>query len=70
MKRTMVAVAVCLFAVTAGAATVNLTKDSDNGFTNAYGWASGKAPEAGNNYLVANGQPYYLLFINSYVEDN
>ncbi|MBQ3340599.1 MAG: hypothetical protein IJG84_01790 [Kiritimatiellae bacterium] len=58
MKRTMVAVAVCLFAVTAGAATVNLTKDSDNGFTNAYGWASGKAPEAGNNYLVANG--HYL----------
>lgn len=56
MKRTMVAVAVCLFAVTAGAATVNLTKDSDNGFTNAYGWASGKAPEAGNNYLVANGR--------------
>ena len=56
MKRTMVAVAVCLFAVTAGAATVNLTKDSGNGFTNAYGWASGKAPEAGNNYLVANGR--------------
>ena len=58
MKRTMVAVAVCLFAAAAGASTVNLTKDSDNGFTNAYGWASGKAPEAGNDYLVANG--HYL----------
>ena len=39
----------------ASAATIELTKSSDNGFTQAYGWASGKAPEAGNDYLVARG---------------
>ena len=42
----------------ANAATVELTKSSDNGFVNAYGWSSGKAPEAGNDYLVAGG--FYL----------
>ena len=42
----------------AEAATVRLTRSSDNGFTNAYGWDSGNPPEAGNDYIVADG--YYL----------
>ena len=42
----------------ADAELVTLTKSSDTGFDEAYGWDSGKAPEEGNDYLVANG--YYL----------
>ena len=49
---------VCLAADMANAATVRLTRSSDNGFTNAYGWDSGNPPESGNDYIVANG--YYL----------
>ena len=56
MKRTMVAVAVCLFAVTAGAATVTLNGDSSDGFVAKSTWSSGKPPESGNDYLVANGR--------------
>jgi len=59
--KTKTLLALCAIGATfaaANAATVELTKSSDNGFTNAYGWASGKAPEAGNDYLVAGG--FYL----------
>ena len=52
------AVAVCLAANMANAATVRLTRSSSNGFTNAYGWDSGNPPESGNDYIVADG--YYL----------
>jgi len=52
------AVTVCLAANMANAATVRLTRSSDNGFTNAYGWDSGNPPESGNDYIVADG--YYL----------
>ena len=45
-------------ATVANAATVSLTKDSSDGFVSAYGWDSGNPPEAGNDYIVANG--YYL----------
>ena len=37
------------------AATVRLTRSSDNGFVNAYGWDSGNPPESGNDYIVADG---------------
>ena len=42
----------------ADAELVTLTKSSDKGFVEAYGWDSGKAPESGNDYLVCDG--YYL----------
>ena len=42
----------------ADAELVMLTKSSDTGFDEAYGWDSGKAPESGNDYLVCDG--YYL----------
>ena len=48
-------VAVCCAAVVASAATVRLTRSSDNGFVNAYGWDSGNPPESGNDYIVADG---------------
>ena len=48
-------VAVCCAAVVASAATVRLTRSSDNGFVNAYGWDSNNPPESGNDYIVADG---------------
>ena len=45
----------CASLSAAVAGTVNLTKSSTTGFTKAEGWSSGKAPESGNDYVVANG---------------
>ena len=60
MRRSMVNLAVmavsCSLVFAANGALVTLTKDSDIGFDEAYGWDSGKAPEEGNDYLVCNGK--------------
>ncbi|MBQ5795462.1 MAG: hypothetical protein IIW14_05660 [Kiritimatiellae bacterium] len=48
----------CALSHAANAALVKLTKDSDKGFDEAYGWDSAEAPKEGNDYLVSGG--YYL----------
>lgn len=47
-----------LVSLSAFSDTVTLKASSMKGFTTAEGWSSGKAPEEGNDYIVANG--YYL----------
>ena len=56
MRPAMTAVAVCLFAAAADAETVTLNGDSSDGFVAKSTWSSGKPPEAGNDYVVANGR--------------
>ena len=58
MKRTTAAVLACLMSAAVGAATVTLNGNSSDGFEAKSTWSSGKAPESGNDYVVANG--YYL----------
>ena len=62
MKILMISIAgIVTFSIssyTVNADLVKLTKHSDKGFDEAYGWDSGKAPESGNDYLVCDG--YYL----------
>ena len=52
--RLSIFVLLCASLSAAVADTVNLTK-SGKYFTAAGGWSSGKAPEPGNDYIVANG---------------
>ena len=63
MRPAMTAVAVCLFAAAADAETVTLNGDSSDGFVAKSTWSSGKPPEAGKDYIVANGR--YLRGDNS-----
>ena len=55
--------AICCVTTVAEAATVSLTKNSNNGFVAADGWNSGEEPKSGNDYIVANG--YFLRGDNS-----
>ena len=50
-----VTVAFAVVVQNADAATVRLTRSSDNGFVNAYSWDSNNPPESGNDYIVADG---------------
>ena len=56
--KTSIMMVLCVACVVANAATVNLKGSSSDGFTKASTWDSGKPPESGNDYVVANG--YYL----------
>ena len=58
-----ITMALCLLSVAAGAATVTLNGDSSDGFVAKSTWSSGKPPESGNDYVVANGR--YLRGDNS-----
>ena len=51
-----IAIALCLLAAAVSAATVTLNGDSTDGFVNKSTWSSGKPPESGNDYVVANGR--------------
>ena len=55
---TLAFVATTVLAVTAKSATVTLNQNSMKGFTTKEGWSSGNPPEAGNDYVVADG--HYL----------